>query len=112
MRSLSILIFIISTTANAESTWRHPTNTESDFYRDSMQCNNYAIQAEQQAMERDIQSGTLYGNAFANPYADPDVRNAYKSQQIQQAVLAGQLMRRLTSKDQYSNCMKSLGYIN
>ncbi len=115
MRFLSkfVLATIISISANAQDMWGHPQNTESDFYRDSTECETYARQSEQYAENGDAQMGRLIGDATVNTNANPNLQNSYRNQQQAQSQLIGKLIRAFTNntRKNYDECMMSLGYI-
>jgi hypothetical protein len=107
-----ILMTIFSGFAFAQAKWYHPSNTESDFYKDSIECENYTRQLELNAMEQDARQGKLIADAGVNPYASAAAQDAYRKRQQAEYSLMSKLTRSFSLKNQYSNCMKSLGYHN
>tara|TARA_B110000971_G_scaffold146752_1_gene149857 strand:+ start:270 stop:608 length:339 start_codon:yes stop_codon:yes gene_type:complete len=112
MRNYCFLIAFISLTACAQSKWYHPSNTESDFHRNSMECQNYTRELELNAMEQDARQGKLIADAGVNSYASAARQEAYRKRQQAEYSLMSKLTRSFALKKQYSNCMKSLGYHN
>ena len=107
---LFIMVILISGCASNQGMWHHPTNSQSDFYRDSQTCESYVRQLEQVAENDDARVGSLVADATTNPYASPSAQNAYRDQQRAEYSLVSKLMRNLGSNNRYTNCMKSLGY--
>lgn len=112
MPNYCFLITFILLTACAQAKWYHPSNTESDFYRDSMECQNYTRELELNAMEQDARQGKQIADAGVNPYASTSAQDAYRKRQQAEYSLMSKLTRSFSLKNQYSNCMKSLGYHN
>lgn len=122
MKNLSLIIFLILITGCAPMKWNHPSNNQSDFYRDSLQCEDYARQAVQQTTSRTPRyarepayNTNCQGNAYTNTvecrterdrtYDNYD-REYQQGQDLGNAIFGG-----LAIRGKYADCMRSLGYI-
>lgn len=122
MKNFSLVIFLISITGCAPMKWNHPNNTEADFYRDSMQCEGYARQIVQQSKAQPARSyrepaynTQCQGNVYTNTVecrTERDRTNENYDREYQQGQdLGNALFGGIALRGHYSNCMKSLGYI-
>lgn len=122
MKNIFLVILVLLITGCAPIKWNHPSNNQSDFYRDTMQCEGYARQIVQQSKSQPSRSyrepaynTKCQGNAYSNTvecrtqrdttYDNYD-REYQQGQDFGNAFFGGLAMR-----GHYSNCMKSLGYI-
>ena len=125
MKNLVLLMFYLITISGCASTqWTHPNKTESDFYRDSMQCETYAREAVQSSSSKPVTRyrepsyntqcrGTNYGYSSNvecrterdRTYDEMDRRNQAG------ADLGSSIANSFLMGGHYSNCMKSLGYV-
>ena len=124
MKNFYLVMFVVSVTGCAPMKWNHPSNNQSDFYRDSLQCEDYARQtvrqttsqtpryAREPAYNTNCQS-TNYGytnnvqcRTERDTTYDRQEREYRQGQDLGNALFGG-----LAIRGKYADCMRSLGYV-
>lgn len=122
MKIFGLGMVLVLATGCAPMKWNHPSNNQSDFYRDSMQCEGYARQVVNESKAQPARSyrepaynTKCQGNAYLNTVECRTERDTsydnYDRGYQQGQDLGNSFFGGLAMRGHYANCMKSLGYI-